>query len=118
RAGLFADSDHLRHHVWEHLGRFQRIDEAFATLNAGPHLCNRLLDDHVARSLCSDVQRLQDRHTGREQSRKRSRKARDGDLAENVSYDRQLEKYAVDDFSSAWCFVIKLTRNALTDHRS
>ena len=39
RAGLLADADHLRDHVREDFGRFQRFDEALAALDARSGSC-------------------------------------------------------------------------------
>src|SRR5215218_1767137 len=55
-AGLFTDSDHLSHHVRKHFRGFEWFNEAFAALNADPYLCDRLFDNHVTRSLRSDIQ--------------------------------------------------------------
>ena len=93
--GLFTDADHLADHMREYVCCLQRIDEVFATFDPGTDLEDRVLDNDVTCSLSSDIKRLQDRHTGRQQGRedpgKLGEQVEPGDVAE----DRELELDAI-----------------------
>ena len=55
------------------------------------------LDDHVAGGLGDDLERVEDRHAGREQRAERAREARDGDLPQHRAHDRELEHELVEE---------------------
>ncbi len=94
-AGLFADADHLRHHVGEHVGRLQGFDEALAAFDARADAANRFFDDDVARGARRDFERLEDGDARREQGRERAREARDGDLAQDASDQGRFQEQAI-----------------------
>jgi len=111
------NGDHLRDHVRKDFRGFQRIHEAFAALNAGAYFRDCFLDNHVTGRLGGDVERLQDRNAGREQRRQRARETRNGDLAEDIADDRDLQQDAIDDSPAARSRIVELDRYTGGDDR-
>src|SRR5512146_492253 len=96
RAGSFADTDHLRHHVWEHATLFQRVDDSAAFFDGLSHLHQGLFDNRVARCSSGNRESFEDRNTRSNQGTESTRKACDGDLSEKNAEYRHLQHDAVD----------------------
>src|SRR5262249_44471790 len=105
---LLANADHLRNHVRENLRRAQRLNKALALFDGAPDGYDRFLDYDVAGSSRRNVERLQNRNTRRQQSRKGARKPRNADLQEYWTENRDLQQNRIDYFSALRRFVIEL----------
>src|SRR5712692_10677528 len=119
RARLLADTHHLGDHMRKNLRRSQRLDETLALLDSRANVYDGIFDHRIAGGACSDVQRLQNRHTGRQQRGQCPRKARDRDLQQDRSDDRHLEQFRINSFSPLWSLAVEVYRHydANDDHQ-
>ena len=66
RTRLLANTHHLSNHVRKNIRSAQRLDETPALLDSRANVDDGLFDHHIASRAGSDVQRLQNRHAGRQ----------------------------------------------------
>src|SRR5262249_18319897 len=98
---LLAYRDHLNDHVWEKARVLHGTLQALAGGDLVLHGVDGILVNDVAGGARDGFQSFHQRHACREHGGKSAGIARDSCLVKNRAYDRDLENYAVEDFSHA-----------------